>query len=216
MRQKLVPRTCSASHNEEKHREPPADRFYSLESKQLRVAPHRRDAPGHPPLCSQPQYTFRSSVRSRSATGTSMILYPKYIFSKVKRYITFNRKVYKFQIKGIYLFNGRYIPMGSRFARYVYRACERTGNDTFSSQWRDYHRRIMRIAHKGHPYRLIHRATGRCQDGFLPETIGNLYNLTKSPISKKREIAKRPNTHCYSLIDTYDEDLTERKANISV
>lgn len=106
--------------------------------------------------------------------------------------------------------------MGSRFARYVYRACERTGNDTFSSQWRDYHRRIMRIAHKGHPYRLIHRATGRCQDGFLPETIGNLYNLTKSPISKKREIAKRPNTHCYSLIDTYDADLTERKANISV
>lgn len=41
--------------------------------------------------------------------------------------------------------------MGSRFARNVYRACERTGNDTFSSQWRDYHRRAMRIAHKGHP-----------------------------------------------------------------
>lgn len=109
-----------------------ADRFYSLESKQLRVAPHRRDAPGYPPLCSQPQYTFRSSVRSRSATGTSIILYPQIHF--LKRYITFKRKVYKFQIKGIYLLNGRYIPMESRFARNVYKACEPSINDPHSSQ----------------------------------------------------------------------------------
>ena len=107
-----------------------ADRFYSLESKQLRVAPHSRDAPGYTPLCSQPQYPFRAPVRSRSATGTSMILSPQIHF--LKRYITFNRKVYKFQIKGIYLLNGRYIPMESRFARNVHRASEPSVNDPSS------------------------------------------------------------------------------------
>ena len=130
MRQKLVQRQLSALHDEGKDREPPADRFYSMGSKKLTFALHRRDAPGHPPLCSQPQYTFRSSVRSRSATGTSMILYPQIHF--LKRYISFNRKVYKFQIKGIYLLNGRYIPMESRFARCVYRASEPSVNDPSS------------------------------------------------------------------------------------
>lgn len=140
-------------HNEGKHREPPgkptlplgsarhltikerigshsADRFYSLGSKKLSIALHGRDAPGNPSLYSWPQYTFRSSVRSRSATGTPVILYPQKHF--LKRYITFNRKVYKFQIKGIYLLNGRYIPMGSRFARNVYRASEPSVNDPSS------------------------------------------------------------------------------------
>lgn len=145
MRQKLVQSKHSASHNEEKQR----DAGQTDLTPRKHSAPHNneekyreslgwpllfigeqatpccsawRDAPGLSATLLATAIPFRASVRSRSAIGTSIILYPQIHF--LKRYITFNRKVYKFQIKGIYLLDGRYMPMESRFARNVYRVCD--------------------------------------------------------------------------------------------